>query len=178
MPSTHHLMHLPPQWFHHHLCQNSYTAPPPKFLIIVTGTILPASEDTLQKPLQFLTPGTRDCKAPAQHRVNAFSLGRLCSARVGYTPLVSGGNEGHVATLWQVGGWEGIVEKIKDQRCRSCRETERELTRTSEFTRYISVHNIISHLGHGGLMWRGQFKSWHHRELAPQGEGTLQRPLL
>ena len=62
---------------------------------------------------------------PARHRVNAFFPGRLCSPRVGYTPLVSGGNEGHVATLWQVGGWEGIVEKIKDQRCRSCGETER-----------------------------------------------------
>lgn len=90
--------------------------------------------------------------------------------------------------LWQVGAWEGTEER-NDWGCRVQAWPQvspwslspfprgqngtlwgaRELTRTSEFTRHVSVYKITGHLDlTGELMWRGQVKTH---------VGTLQKPL-
>ena len=83
---------------------------------------------------QFLTPGTRDCKAPTWHRVNAFPPGGCVQPGWGHHvnafPLggcVQPGWAVHLSVSWkrwahncskQAGGWERIVDGRKGQKCR------------------------------------------------------------
>lgn len=87
-------------------------------------------------------------------REAVFSQGGL------YT-LVSGGNDGHTATLSKLRGGKELYKRERARNAESCGEKERELTRTSEFIRRIFVHldQMFSRFGQGGLTWWGQLKT-------------------
>ena len=90
---------------------------------------------------QFLTPGTRDCKAPTWHRVNAFPPGgcvqpgwghhvnafpRVAAfSQGGLYTLASAGNDGHTTALSKLGGGKGLWMGERARNAESCGERDR-----------------------------------------------------